>query len=124
MTRLLLVCVGGAIGSGARYLLTVWLARAAGTGFPWGTLAVNITGCFLLALLMQTGTGLPEDLRVAVATGALGGFTTYSAFNYDATAYLTQGAWAKGMTYVFLTLAGCFIAGIAGALAGRALRGA
>ena len=55
MTRLLLVCAGGAIGSGARYLLTIAMARLAGPWFPWGTLAVNVTGSFLLALLPAVG---------------------------------------------------------------------
>lgn len=123
MTRLLLVCAGGAVGTGARYLLTVWLARVAGIAFPWGTLAVNVAGCFLLALLIQAGTTIPEDLRLALATGVLGGFTTYSAFNYDATAYFTQGMWVKGAVYLFVTVIGSFAAGLVGTMAGRMLRG-
>lgn len=123
MTRLLLVCAGGAVGAGARYLLTVWLARVAGVAFPWGTLAVNVTGCFLLALLVQTGTTLSEDLRIALATGVLGGFTTYSAFNYDATAYLMTGdTWTKGALYMLVTVVGSFAAGLAGLALGRFLR--
>ena len=73
MTRFLLVCAGGAIGSGARYLLTLWLARLAGVSFPWGTLLANIIGCFALALIAELTT-LSAEVRLALMTGVLGGF--------------------------------------------------
>jgi fluoride exporter len=84
MTRLLWICLGGAVGTGARYLLSGWLLRVAPPGFPYGTLAVNVIGSFLLALLLQvplTAESLPPTLRLALTTGVMGGFTTYSTFN-------------------------------------------
>ncbi|HUP47319.1 MAG TPA: fluoride efflux transporter CrcB [Thermoanaerobaculia bacterium] len=119
MTRLLLVCAGGAVGSGARYLLAVWAARQFGTTFPYGTLLVNVSGCFLLALLVQVGTVLSPDLRLALATGLLGGFTTYSTFNYETTAYAREGAWLAATANAAITLLACFGAGLLGAAAGR-----
>lgn len=121
MMRFLLVCAGGAIGSGARYLLAVGMARVAGTAFPWGTLLANMIGCFILAFV-ATMTTLSAELRLALMTGVLGGFTTYSAFNLDTTAYLRQGAWATALANVALTLGLCFVAGLAGAGLGRVFR--
>lgn len=123
MTRLLLVCAGGALGSGARYLLAIWAARQFGTTFPYGTLLVNVSGCFLLAFLMQVSTPLNPDLRLALATGVMGGFTTYSTFNYETTAYVRDGAWMAAAANVTVTLAVCFGAGILGAAAGRLVSG-
>ena len=122
MTRFLLVCAGGAIGSGARYLLTLGMARFAGSSFPWGTLLANVIGCFILALLAEL-SALSAEVRLTLMTGVLGGFTTYSAFNQDTTAYLRAGAWTTATANVAMTLALCFAAGLAGAATGRALHG-
>ncbi len=122
MARLLLICAGGAIGTGARYLISVWSARQFGTGFPFGTLIVNIGGSFLLGLLMHVGTSsevMPPTLRLALTTGVMGGFTTYSTFNYETTAYLRDGAWLLAATNVAMTLIACVTAGLLGAAAGR-----
>lgn len=86
MARFRWICVGGAVGTGARYLLSGWLLRAAGPGFPWGTLAVNVAGSFLLGLLMQLSFAsdlFPPTRRLVLTTGVMGGFTTYSIFNYE-----------------------------------------
>ncbi|HET7707120.1 MAG TPA: CrcB family protein [Thermoanaerobaculia bacterium] len=121
MTRFLLVCAGGALGSGARYLLTLALARVAGTAFPWGTLLANIIGCFALALIAELSS-LSAEVRLTLMTGVLGGFTTYSAFNQDTTAYLRIGAWPTAFANVAFTLVLCFAAGLAGAAIGRAVQ--
>src|SRR5512139_2913835 len=122
MSRLLLICLGGAIGTGARYLLASWSARSLGTGFPWGTLFVNIGGSFLLGLIMQIGTTtdlLTPAVRLALTTGVMGGFTTYSTFNYETTAYVRDGAWLLALTNVALTLLFCFAAGLLGMAVAR-----
>ena len=87
MGRLALISLGGALGTAARYLLSVWLLRTLGPAFPYGTLAVNVIGSFLLGVIMQAGldtTVLSPTARVVLGTGVMGGFTTYSTFNYDA----------------------------------------
>lgn len=109
--RFFLICVGGAVGTGARYLIA--------TAFPFGTLIVNIAGSFLIALVMQTMP--PNDLRFMLVTGVLGGFTTYSAFNYETTTYLREGAWLAGSAYLGGMLAACLAAGLLGLAAGRLL---
>jgi CrcB protein len=126
MDRFLWVCLGGAVGTGARYWLSGWVQRHAGPGFPAGTLAVNVIGSFVLGALMEIGvTGglLAPTLRVALTTGVVGGFTTYSTFNYETIEYLREGAWALGMGNVAATVVVCLGAGIAGIAAGRGLIG-
>jgi fluoride exporter len=126
MARFLWICLGGAIGTGARYLLSGWLLRAAGAAFPCGTLAVNVLGSFLLGLLMEvslTTDLLPPTLRLALATGALGGFTTYSTFNYETLRFFQEDAWLLGFLNLGATVAACLIAGVLGLLSGRLLTG-
>jgi CrcB protein len=113
MTRFLLVCLGGALGSGARYLTTLT--------FPHGTLIVNVLGSFLLGLLMESLAA--TDFRLFLATGVMGGFTTYSTFNYETTAYLRAGAWGPALLNVGGTVLGCLVAGFAGILAARLVGG-
>jgi CrcB protein len=86
MKLLVWAMAGGALGSGARHLVNVGMGRWLGAGFPWWTLFVNVSGCFLmgalieaLALRFQTS----QELRTLLATGVLGGYTTFSAFSMD-----------------------------------------
>jgi fluoride exporter len=126
MTRFLWICLGGAAGTGARYLLSGWLARTAGPGFPWGTLAVNVLGSFLLGLIMQVALAtetFPPTLRLALTTGVMGGFTTYSTFNYETLQYFQQDEWLLGLTNLGVTVAACLIAGVFGLFSGRLLAG-
>jgi CrcB protein len=124
MARFFCICAGGAAGTAARYLLVSWLTRVAGPAFPWGTLAVNLVGSFLLGLLMEVGLGtslLAPTLRMTLSIGVLGGFTTYSSFNYE-TLRLVQGdAPALAAANVGATLVGCWAAGALGLWCGRLL---
>jgi CrcB protein len=124
--RVVWVFVGGGIGSVARYALGTLLLERVGPAFPWGTLAVNLLGSALLGALVQISLAtdaVSTDLRVALATGLLGGFTTYSAFSQETFAYLQDGAWLLGAAYAAVTLAGCLAASLAGHLAARSLVG-
>lgn len=126
MARLLWICLGGAVGTGARYLLSLGIFRLAGTGFPWGTLAVNAIGSFLLGLLMHlsaTTESFPPTLRLALTTGVMGGFTTYSTFNQETLGFLREGSWGFGLAYLAVTVASCLLAGLLGLLCGRWLTG-
>ncbi len=124
--RLLLVCAGGAIGSGARYLTALWAASAMSPAFPYGTLIVNVLGSFLIAFIMHVGSAtelLPADVRVMLTAGVMGGFTTYSAFNYETTNYFRLGSWSTGMLNIGVTVIGCLIAGFAGLMLARVIVG-
>ncbi len=117
MTRLVLICLGGAVGTGARYLVATGMLRWLGPSFPYGTLTVNVAGSFLLGAIMELGLGygaIGPDVRVVLATGVMGGFTTYSSFNYETVGYFERGTWAVGSAYVAATLVGCFLAGVLG----------
>jgi CrcB protein len=122
MSKLLLVCAGGAIGSGARYLVGSWVAARWGTAFPWGTLAINATGSFLISMVMVLGLEVGvvgPELRLLLAVGVLGGFTTYSAFNYETLHLAQRGQWGLAAAYVAATLVGAWLAGVAGIVLAR-----
>jgi CrcB protein len=122
--RFLIVCGAGALGSGVRYLVGLWTAQALPGQFPYGTLFVNLAGCFLIALVMQLAldhSSFSETARIGITTGFIGGLTTYSSFNYDATRLLESGQVATGIAYVGITLVGCAITGVAGLALARAL---
>ncbi|HEX4441392.1 MAG TPA: fluoride efflux transporter CrcB [Thermoanaerobaculia bacterium] len=126
MSRLAWICLGGALGTGARYLLSGFAAAELGTVFPWGTLAVNVIGSLLLGAIMHVGLTtslLSPTLRMTLGTGVLGGFTTYSTFNYETLRQLQDGAWPLALTYVGVTLFGCLAAGWAGVTLARAVWG-
>ena len=122
MGRFLLVCLGGAIGSGARYLFSTAMSRAFGN-FPFGTLGVNVIGSFLISLVMALALGkagaIGVDARLFIVTGVLGGFTTYSSFNYETLHLAQSGAVGLAVLNAALTLVCCLGAGIAGLLVGR-----
>ena len=124
--RFFLICLGGAIGTAARYLTALWAASAFGAAFPAGTLIVNVAGSFLIALIMQLSTAtdlISPDLRLMLTTGVMGGFTTYSTFNYETTNYFREGAWLIGLANIGATLIGCLIAGAAGLALARLIAG-
>jgi len=119
MSKLLLVCAGGAIGSGARYLVGSWAVATWGTLFPWGTLAVNLVGSFLISVIMYLGLevgSIGPDLRTFLAVGIMGGFTTYSSFNHETLVLAQRGQWGIAAAYVGATLVGAWAAGLAGLL--------
>jgi CrcB protein len=125
MARFFWVCLGGALGTGARFLLSGWLAAAWGPGFPVGTLAVNVIGSFLLGLIMQIAftTYIPPAWRLFLSTGVMGGFTTYSSFNYETLKLFQDSAWGLGALNLALTVLSCLGAGLLGLYAGRVLFG-
>ena len=122
MKELLAVCIGGAAGSAARYLFSLWARATFGQDFPYGTLGVNVIGSFAmgaLAYLARSTELLSPTLALALTTGVLGGFTTYSAFNDDTVRFLQSGALARAALNVGVTLVACLAAGFAGVALGR-----
>lgn len=115
MPPVLLVFLGGGAGSAARYLISVTLARATGA-YPVGTLVVNLTGSFLMAWVMYSFTqgALSPAARWFLATGFLGGLTTYSSFNYETTHLFQTGLTGLAVLNWVATNAGCLLAGLLG----------
>jgi CrcB protein len=122
MVQFLLVCAAGALGAGMRYLIGLLAAHYLGAEFPYGTLTVNVVGCFLIAFVMQVGlssTMISPSTRITITTGFIGGLTTYSSFNFEITRFFQERAWGSGILYLFLTLAVCFGSGLVGLTAAR-----
>jgi CrcB protein len=93
--RTFLVAVGGLVGSVSRYWIGGWVQRASDADFPWGTLAVNLLGCFVLGLVMTLSLErgvLGPNLRICLSIGFCGGFTTMSTFGYETVALLRDGS--------------------------------
>ncbi|RAK69186.1 fluoride efflux transporter CrcB [Phenylobacterium kunshanense] len=116
MQTLLLVATGGATGAVLRYLLGVQTLRAFGTGWPYGTLAANVAGGFLMGVLAGTlalrGGADQEKWRLLLGVGVLGGFTTFSAYSLEVALMIERREWASAMAYslgsVVLSVAALF----------------
>ena len=119
----LLVGVGGFLGSEARYLLGLSLTALFGTAFPYGTLAVNLTGSFVVGVLvgLGDGRGLAGEARLLLVTGFLGGYTTFSAFSVETVRLAEQSGVAVAAANVVASVGVGLVAATVGLVAGRAL---
>jgi CrcB protein len=110
-----------------RYWVSLLLgSAAAGQGFPWATLTVNVLGSLGLGVVFVLGEGrsiFGADVRLLLGTGVMGGFTTYSAFNLESIGLMQSGAWGRAALYMGATVLVCLAAGALGIMLGRALRG-
>jgi CrcB protein len=119
MQGVLLVALGGALGSVVRYQVGALVIQQAGaTQFPYGTFTVNVAGCLIAGLLAGLGEHfgfLSAPVRLFLFTGFLGGFTTFSAFGVETIALVERGEWAVAAAYVLLSVA-CALAALWAAL--------
>ena len=110
----------------ARYLTTIAAARLIAPEFPFGTLIVNVVGCFLIGFVhsvAMVSARLSPEARLFLTTGVLGGFTTYSAFNYEALSFFEQGQVARAAGYAGAMIVGCAGAGVLGVWSARLMVG-
>ena len=115
------VAVGGALGALARYGVQLGLPHSPGA-WPWATVAVNLTGCLLIGLLLAVLLARAPDhpwLRPFLATGVLGGYTTFSTFSVDAVQLVEAGRWPLAVAYVLLSVLGGLAAVVLGLGVGR-----
>lgn len=113
----LLVFVGSGIGGMARHGVGLLALRWFGTGFPIGTLAINIVGSLLMGVVAEywaLKSGLPQPARLFLTTGILGGFTTFSAFSLDFATLYERGAFAPAFGYASVSVVGSILALFAG----------
>lgn len=122
MTRLLLVALGGAIGSCLRYGVGLWAVQRLPAGFPWATLIVNVVGCLLIGFLFgladDHALGRPE-LRALLVVGLLGGFTTFSSFGAETSLLARGGSLPLAAVNVMANVGLGLLAVMAGRLAAR-----
>jgi CrcB protein len=118
--NLLLIAIGGALGSVARYLLSTFVLRVTGTLFPLGTFVVNVVGCLVFGAIAGAAiqrVQLTPALRLFLLTGILGGFTTFSSYAFESYSLIRDGQffWAS------INVVGQVVAGLAGMWAGYAV---
>ncbi len=117
------VAVGGAIGSVLRWAAILIAAQRYGTAFPWGTLFVNVVGSFLIGLIAELSAAgtVSTTTRLFIATGILGGFTTFSAFSLDALLLARDGQALRALVYAVGSVASGLVAAYLGTLVARAV---
>ena len=118
------IAFGSALGGVSRHLVGGLAQRLTGTGFPAGTLLVNVTGSFLLGLFLRYGMETPAltpELRAFLTIGFCGGYTTFSTFSYETVALLEDGQWGRALLYVGLSLGLSVAATLLGLIAARGL---
>jgi len=111
--KIFLIALFGAIGTLARYGLQGVVQIRMGGAFPYGTLLINLSGCFLLGLIGQLTLNrmlVSADMRMAIAIGFLGGYTTFSSFAWETAKMLEDGEWLRASIYVGASvIAGLFL---------------
>lgn len=118
--RILFLAVFGVAGTLARYGLEGAVQSRVGSSFPYGTLSVNLLGCFFLGVIGKFAlnhAAISPDLRVGLTAGFFGAFTTFSTFSWEAIHLLEDGEWTRGLFYVVASV----LLGLAGMLAGLRL---
>lgn len=121
MMTFLSVALGGAIGASARFAVNLLAVRLFGTGFPAGTLGVNVLGSFAMGVLAVVLLDRASPLAPFLLTGVLGGFTTFSAFSLDTLMLWERGQPGLALVYVILSVAASLLAVFAGLALGRSI---
>jgi fluoride exporter len=123
MSTLLAVGVGAFFGAITRYGIGIWIGPA--DGFPWGTFVINVTGSFLLGILMfvMRGDGSPDNLRALATTGFCGGYTTFSTFSYELIVLMQSGRMSIAVGYAIASTIAAPLACWCGWLLGGFVRG-
>jgi CrcB protein len=122
---LLYIALGGVAGTLSRYGLEGWIQTRTATGFPLGTLTVNLAGSLLLGFILRLATGtavISPDVRAGLTIGFCGAFTTMSTFSYESVSLLHDGDYVRAAVYMSATILGCVVAVVLGtALANKLL---
>lgn len=122
--QILFIAGGGALGAVMRYLVSTGVHHILGRGFPYGTLAVNVVGSFLMGLLfifMIERSNLDSEWRAFILVGFLGAFTTFSTFSMETLNLVEDGAIARAFANIFISVITCLLATWLGVILGRQL---
>jgi fluoride exporter len=115
--RLTLIAIFGAVGTLLRYGIQSALQFGTGANFPWGTLLINLTGCFFLGLIGQITLNrimVPPEWRIAITVGFFGGYTTFSSFGWETAKMLEGGEWLPATGYVAASVVVGLLLSVAG----------
>jgi CrcB protein len=118
------VGAGGCLGAMARYAVNAWMTRRFGLGMPWGTFAINLSGCFLLGLalaVLDEHMTLPSQLRLALPIGFIGAYTTFSTFEYETLRTLQGGRPSLAIAYLLASVLLGYLAVWLGQASGKLL---
>ena len=125
MLNTFLIFLGAGIGGIFRFWASNFVYYLTGRQFPYGTLAVNVSGCFLMGLIfiliLERFDGIGPQLRSFLLIGLLGGYTTFSSFSIETLSLFENGAWLSGFLNIFLSLFLCIVATWLGVIGGRLL---
>ena len=124
MKTVMAIALGGALGAVARHFISHWSVVALGNGFPWGTLTVNVVGCFALGVVVEVMALVwspAAEWRAFLTVGVLGAFTTFSAFALDISILHERGEMLQAILYVTVSVAGSIAAILAGMSLTRAV---
>jgi fluoride exporter len=116
------VFLGGGLGAAARYWLSGTIARSSGSGFPFGTVTVNVIGCFVIGLLMASFEErflVSPTLRLFLTIGILGGFTTFSTFSFETIAMMKDAEFFYAALNITVSVVTCLTATYAGTVLGK-----
>lgn len=121
----MLIFLGAGLGGVFRYWVSNSIYWLCGRQFPYGTLVVNVTGCFLMGFLfvflLERFSGISLQLRSLLLIGLLGGYTTFSSFSIETLNLFENGAWLSGILNIFLSIILCILAAWVGVIGGRQL---
>ena len=124
MQTVIYIAVFGAVGCVSRYYLSGWAYSKMGWHFPWGTLAVNVVGAFIIGLIMELGLRgalIPANLRIGLTIGFLGGLTTFSTFSYETFKLLESGRVLVAFGNIMVSVAACLFFTWLGIVVAKAL---
>jgi len=118
----LVISIGAVLGANARFILGRWVADRMGAGFPYGTLIINVSGSFLIGIVLTVATQraiAPSWFQPALAIGFLGAYTTFSTFSYETLSLVNAGSVAAAAANIGVSVAGAMIAVYLGTVVGR-----
>ncbi len=122
MRNIIAIAIGAALGANLRYAISVWANQRLGAIFPYGTLMINLLGCFLIGVILSLANSriqLSEPMRLILVTGLLGGFTTFSSFGYETYSLINSGNWLAAIIYASTSMIVGLIAVLVGVEVGR-----
>ena len=125
MERIFFISLGAILGANARYLVSLWAVERLGATFPYGTVIVNISGCFLIGLLnglVENGLVISPNVRLGLSVGFLGAYTTFSSFGLESINLLRNGSTGASLMNIALSLAGGLVAVVLGLYCARLIQ--